>query len=286
MMALGVPVEGFNTAFAGDVPLGAGMSSSAALESVYAFALNDMFGDNKIDKMTLAKVGQATEHKYLGMKCGIMDQFASVHGKAGSLMRLDCRSGEFEYFPFNPQGYKLVLVNSCVKHELVGSPYNDRRHSCENVAAAIAKHHPEVKSLRDADYIMLDEVKNEVSAEDALRAKYVIGEKERVLAVCDALEKGDYETVGQKMYETHYGLSKEYEVSCPELDYLNDIAKEEGVTGSRIMGGGFGGCTINLVSDELYDNFVKVVKAKYKEKFGKEPIIIDVVIGDGSRKLC
>ena len=158
--------------------------------------------------------------------------------------------------------------------------------AAETVAAVINKHHPEVKSLRDADYAMLDEVKNEVSAEDFMRAKYVIGEKERVLAVCDALEKGDYETVGQKMYETHYGLSKEYEVSCPELDFLNDIAKEEGVTGSRIMGGGFGGCTINLVSDELYDNFVKVVKSKFKEKFGKEPVIIDVVIGDGSRKLC
>lgn len=286
MMALGVPVEGFNTAFAGDVPLGAGMSSSAALESVYAFALNDMFGDNKIDKMTLAKVGQATEHKYLGVNCGIMDQFASVHGKAGNLMRLDCRSGEFEYFPFNPQGYKLVLVNSCVKHELVGSPYNERRLSCERVAAAINKLHPEVKSLRDADWAMLYEVKETVSEEDAKRAKYVIGEKERVLKVCDALEKGDYETVGEMMYATHEGLSKDYEVSCVELDYLNDLAKEAGVTGSRIMGGGFGGCTINLVSEELYDSFVNDVKTKFREKFGKDPIIIDVVIGDGSRKLC
>ena len=286
MMALGVPVEGFNTAFAGDVPLGAGMSSSAALESVYAFALNDMFGDNKIDKMTLAKVGQATEHKYLGVNCGIMDQFASVHGKAGNLMRLDCRSGEFEYFPFNPQGYKLVLVNSCVKHELVGSPYNERRLSCERVAAAINKLHPEVKSLRDADWGMLYEVKETVSEEDAKRAKYVIGEKERVLKVCDALEKGDYETVGEMMYATHEGLSKDYEVSCVELDYLNDLAKEAGVTGSRIMGGGFGGCTINLVSEELYDSFVNEVKTKFREKFGKDPIIIDVVIGDGSRKLC
>ena len=286
MMALGVPVEGFNTAFAGDVPLGAGMSSSAALESVYAFALNDMFGDNKIDKMTLAKVGQATEHKYLGVNCGIMDQFASVHGKAGNLMRLDCRSGEFEYFPFNPQGYKLVLVNSCVKHELVGSPYNERRLSCERVAAAINKLHPEVKSLRDADWAMLYEVKETVSEEDAKRAKYVIGEKERVLKVCDALEKGDYETVGEMMYATHEGLSKDYEVSCVELDYLNDLAKEAGVTGSRIMGGGFGGCTINLVSEELYDSFVNEVKTKFREKFGKDPIIIDVVIGDGSRKLC
>ena len=286
MMALGVPVEGFNTAFAGDVPLGAGMSSSAALESVYAFALNDLWGDNKIEKMELARVGQRTEHKYLGCKCGIMDQFASVHGKAGHLMRLDCRSGEFEYFPWNPEGYKLVLVNSCVKHELVGSPYNDRRESCERVAAVIAKHHAEVESLRDADYAMLEEVANEVSEEDYMRAKYVIGEKERVLNVCDALEKGDYETVGEMMYATHYGLSKEYEVSCEELDFLNDVAKEEGVTGSRIMGGGFGGCTINLVANELYDNFVKAVKEKFSAKFGKEPIVIDVVIGDGSRKLC
>ena len=286
MMALGVPVEGFNTAFAGDVPLGAGMSSSAALESVYAFACNDLWGNNKVEKMELARVGQRTEHKYLGCKCGIMDQFASVHGKAGHLMRLDCRSGEFEYFPWNPEGYKLVLVNSCVKHELVGSPYNDRRESCERVAAVIAKHHAEVESLRDADYAMLEEVKAEVSEEDYMRAKYVIGEKERVLTVCDALEKGDYEKVGEMMYATHYGLSKEYEVSCVELDYLNDIAKEEGVTGSRIMGGGFGGCTINLVANELYDNFVKVVKEKFSAKFGKEPIVIDVVIGDGSRKLC
>ncbi len=286
MMALGVPVQGFNTAFAGDVPLGAGMSSSAALESCFAFACNDLWGENKISKMDLAKVGQATEHKYIGCNCGIMDQFASVHGKAGSLMRLDCRSGEFEYFPWNPKGYKLVLVNSCVKHELAGSPYNDRRLSCERVAAVIAKHHPEVESLRDASYEMLEEVKSEISEEDAKRAAYVIGERDRVLAVCDALEKGDYETVGEKMYETHHGLSKEYEVSCEELDFLNDIAHEEHVTGSRIMGGGFGGCTINLVSDELYDNFVKVVKTKFKEKYGKEPIIIDVVIGDGSRKLC
>ncbi|MCD8235632.1 MAG: galactokinase [Prevotellaceae bacterium] len=286
MMKLGVPVEGFDTAFAGDVPLGAGMSSSAALESCYAYAINDLFGENKIDKMTLAKVGQATEHNYLGLNCGIMDQFASVHGKAGNLMRLDCRSGEFEYFPWNPKGYKLVLINSCVKHELAGSPYNDRRKSCENVVAAIAKRHPGVETLRDCDWDMLEEVRGEVSETDALRATYVLGEKDRVLAVCDALEKGDYETVGQKMYETHHGLSKEYEVSCEELDFLNDIAHDCGVTGSRIMGGGFGGCTINLVEDNLYKNFVETAKSKFKEKYGKEPIVIDVVIGDGARKLC
>ena len=288
MMALGVPVEGFDTAFAGDVPNGAGMSSSAALESCYAFAINDLFGDNKIDKMTLAKVGQATEHKYIGVNCGIMDQFASVHGKKGNLMRLDCRSGEFEYFPWNPQGYKLVLINSCVKHELVGSPYNDRRNSCENVVKHIAAKHPErqIETLRDCTWEDLEEVKDEVGETDTKRAKYVLGEKDRVLAVCDALEAGDYEKVGEMMYQTHEGLSKDYEVSCEELDFLNEVARDCGVTGSRIMGGGFGGCTINLVADELYPNFVETAKAKFKEKYGKSPIVIDVVICDSSRKLC
>ena len=281
MMALGVPVEGFNCAFAGDVPLGAGMSSSAALESCFAFAMDDLFGKGDIDRVTLAKVGQATEHKYIGVNCGIMDQFASCHGKAGNLMRLDCRSGEFQYFPWNPKGYKLVLVNSCVKHALVGSPYNDRRNSCERVAKELG-----IETLRDCNWEMLENVKDKISEEDYKRAKYVVGEYYRVLAVCGALEIGDYETVGQKMYETHEGLSKDYEVSCEELDFLNDIARECGVTGSRIMGGGFGGCTINLVADELYDNFCKTAVEKFEEKYGKKPVIIDVVIGDGARKLC
>ena len=285
MMKLGVPVEGFNTAFAGDVPLGAGMSSSAALESTFAFALNDLFGENKIDKFQLAKVGQMTEHNYIGCNCGIMDQFASVFGKAGSLIRLDCRSMQYKYFPFDPKGYKLVLLNTLVKHDLATSAYNDRRKSCENVVAVLKKHYPEVDSLRDANFDMLAEVKGEISAEDALRAKYVIGEKYRVMEVCVALEEGDYETVGKMMYETHHGLSKEYEVSCPELDFLNDVAKSCGVTGSRVMGGGFGGCTINLVTDELYDSFIATAKSSYKDKFGKEPQVIDVVIGDGARKL-
>ena len=286
MMALGVPVQGFNTAFAGDVPLGAGMSSSAALESTYAFAINDLFGDNKIERMELARVGQRTEHKYIGVNCGIMDQAISCLGKAGHLMRMDCRSGEIEYFPWHPKGYQLILVNSCVKHELKGSPYNERRLQCEHVAEIIAKKHPEVESLRDATMEMLDEVKDEITGAEYKRARYVIGEVVRVLAVCKALEADDYEKVGQMMYDTHYGLSQEYEVSCEELDYLNEIAKECGVTGSRIMGGGFGGCTINLVADELAPNFKKVVVKKFEEKYGKKPIVIDVVIGDGARKLC
>ena len=288
MIERGVDVKPFNAAFAGDVPLGAGMSSSAALESCFAFALNDLFGDNKVSKWDLALAGQATEHKYISVNCGIMDQFASAFGMKGKLMRLDCRSREFEYFPWEPKGYKLVLLNSKVKHELKGSPYNDRRNSCENVVKALkakfADRH--FDTLRDANWDDLEAVKGEVSAEDYKRAHFVLGEVDRVLAVSEALQKGDYETVGQKMYETHYGLSKEYEVSCEELDYLNDLAKENGVTGSRIMGGGFGGCTINLVKEELYDKFIGNAKAKFNEKYGHEPQVIDVVIGDGSRRIC
>lgn len=281
----GGKIAGFNTAFAGDVPLGAGMSSSAALESTYAYALNDMF-DCGIDKFELAKIGQATEHNYCGVNCGIMDQFASVFGKAGHLIRLDCRSLEYQYFPFNPEGYRLVLLDSVVKHELASSAYNDRRKSCENVVAAIQKRHPHVEFLRDANMDMLNEVKGEITAEDYMRAEYVIGEVQRVLDVCDALECGDYETVGKKMYETHYGMSKLYEVSCEELDFLNEIAKECGVTGSRVMGGGFGGCTINLVKNELYDHFIETAKARYKETYGRMPKVYDVVISDGARRLC
>ncbi len=179
-----------------------------------------------------------------------------------------------------PEGYKLVLLDSVVKHELADSPYNKRRQSCERVAGKLG-----IETLRDADMVMLEGIKDEISAEDYSRAKYVIEEKDRVLAVCDALVKGNYETVGKKMYETHEGLSKDYEVSCEELDYLNDIAKECGVTGSRIMGGGFGGCTINLVKDELYDNFIKEAKEKFNARYGHEPKVYPVVISDGARKL-
>lgn len=288
MKKLGVPVKGFNTAFSGDVPLGAGMSSSAALESCFAFAINDLFGENKISKWDMVLAGQATEHNYCGVNCGIMDQFASVFGKKNCLMRLDCRSREFEYFPFNPEGYKLVLLDSVVKHELASSAYNKRRQSCENVVAALNKKFPDRKfeTLRDAVWADLDAVKAEVSEEDYKRAHFVLGEVDRVLAVSDALNKGDYETVGKQMFLTHAGLSKEYEVSCEELDFLNDIAKEDGVTGSRIMGGGFGGCTINLVKDDLYDSFIKDAVDKFTAKYGHAPKVYDVVISDGSRKIC
>lgn len=275
----GGKVEGFDAVFAGNVPLGAGLSSSAALESCFANALNDLFNDNSIDKFELARIGQSTEHNYCGVNCGIMDQFASVFGKKDHLMRLDCRSMEFEYFPFKPVGHRLVLVDSRVKHELADSPYNKRRASCERVAKRLG-----IETLRDATMEMLDAIKTDITAEDYFRAKFVIEEKDRVLAVCDALVAGDYDTVGRCMYETHRGLSKDYEVSCEELDYLNDIAKECGVTGSRIMGGGFGGCTVNLVKDELYDNFINTVKEKFNARYGHEPKIYPVIVSDGARR--
>ncbi len=280
----GGKVQGFDAVFAGDVPLGAGLSSSAALESCFAYAINDM-NANGLDLFELARIGQSTEHNYCGVKCGIMDQFASCFGKAGHLIRLNCKTLEYQYFPFDPKGYKVVLLDTCVKHLLADSAYNKRRESCERAAAEIKKNHPEVDFLSDCKRVWLDEVRGKISEEDFIRAEYVIGEVQRVLDVCDALERGDYETVGEMMYQTHFGLSRLYEVSCPELDFLAKLARKMEVTGSRVMGGGFGGCTINLVKDELYDGFIAAAKEQFREKFGHDLKVYDVVISDGARKL-
>ena len=281
----GGKVEGFDTVFAGNVPLGAGLSSSAALESTFAFAVNDLFNGGTIDKFELAKIGQSTEHNYCGVKCGIMDQFASCFGKAGSLIRLNCKTLEYKYFPFNPEGYKLVLIDTCVKHSLASSAYNKRRESCERAAAAIHKNHPEVEFLSDSKRVWLDEVRSEISEEDFIRAEYVIGEVQRVLDVCDALERNDYEIVGEMMYQTHFGMSKLYEVSCEELDFLAKLARKMDVTGCRVMGGGFGGCTINLVKDEIYDSFITEARKQFNAAYGHEPKVYDVVISDGAHKV-
>lgn len=275
----GGQVGGFDAVFAGNVPLGAGMSSSAALESTFAFALNELFGCG-FDRAELARIGQSTEHNYCGVKCGIMDQFASVFGKQGCLVRLDCRSMEHVYFPFDPQGYRLVLINSCVKHQLTGSPYNDRRLSCERVAQALGR-----ELLRGATLEELEAIRSQISEEDYRRARYVIGEEQRVLGVCEALEQGDYARVGRLMYETHWGLSRDYEVSCEELDLLAEIAEQCSVTGSRMMGGGFGGCTINLVKEELYEPFIATAKQQFEARYGITPLVYEVVISDGARRL-
>ena len=280
MMKRGYEVRPFDALFAGNVPLGAGLSSSAALESCFAYALSDLYNNASIPLMELARIGQSTEHNYCGVMCGIMDQFASLHGREGCLMRLDCRSMEFQYFPFRPEGYRLVLVNSKVKHALVDSPYNRRRQSCERVAATLG-----METLRDATFEQLEGVRSQISEEDYMRARYVIGEKHRVLDVCEALERGDYETVGARMYETHWGMSKDYEVSCEELDFLATLAEQMGVTGARIMGGGFGGCTINLVKEERYEPFIEAVLREFPARYGVTPEIIPVVISNGAQRL-
>ena len=209
-----------------------------------------------------------------------MDQFVSLFGRKDHLIRLDCRSLGYDYYHFEPIGYKLVLINSKVKHELKDSPYNRRRRSCERVAAMLG-----ASLLRDATIEMLDEIRSELPPEDYFRAKYVIEERDRVLAVCAALNRQDYETVGRKMYETHRGLSQDFDVSCEELDFLVAIARKNGVTGSRMMGGGFGGCTINLIREELYEPFVNSVRNEFNQKYGHMPEIYDVVISDGARRL-
>ncbi|MCR5276429.1 MAG: galactokinase [Bacteroidales bacterium] len=284
MIKRGARIGGFDTVFDGNVPAGAGLSSSAALESTFAFALNDLFGCG-FTKFDLALIGQATEHNYVGVKCGIMDQFASMFGRKDSLILLNCRTLEHKYYPFHPQGYRLVLLDTCVKHELASSAYNRRRASVEAAAEAIRKRHPEVEYLADAKRVWLEEVKDEISAEDFLRAQYILGEVQRVLDVCNALTRDDYGMVGELMYQTHFGLSRMYEVSCPELDFLATLARRMEVTGARMMGGGYGGCTINLVQEELYAPFVERAKKEFATAFGHEPKVYDVVISDGARKL-
>ncbi|HSC53826.1 MAG TPA: galactokinase [Phnomibacter sp.] len=266
--ANGFPIGGFNLAIDGDVPIGAGLSSSAAVECAVAMALNELF-ELELERMELVKLAQKAEHEFAGVKCGIMDQFASVFGKKGYAMKLDCRSLEYEYVPLNLKGYKLLLLNTNVKHSLASSAYNERREQCEQGVAWIAEHHPEVKSLRDASMQMLQE---HVLPKDALvyqRCKYVVGEKDRLLEGCEALQRGDLKVLGQKMFETHYGLSDDYGVSCGELDWLVSYVRDTDVVlGARMMGGGFGGCTINLVKEDKIEELVAQLKPAYEAAMG------------------
>lgn len=285
MKKRGAEVKGFDCAFGGNVPLGAGLSSSAALESSVGFAINDIFKLG-FDRKELALIGQATEHNYVGVKCGIMDQFISLFGEAGKVLKLDCRDLSHELVPFDPKGYKLVLIDSMVKHSLASSEYNVRREQCEKGVAAIQKQETGINSLRDVSMEMLNKYKNEMEPIVYQRCSYVVKEDQRLLDGCEALKAGDYNYFGKKMYETHDGLSKDYGVSCDELDFIVGVAREhEGVVGARMMGGGFGGCVINLVKDDAYDKYLKDVKVKFEERFGVEPRVIEVVISDGARKL-
>jgi galactokinase len=283
----GAETGGFDCVFGGDIPLGAGLSSSAALESVFAFALNDLFGLGK-SRAELARIGQLAEHHYAGVRCGIMDQFASLHGQAGKLIKLDCRSLGFERIPFDPQaaGYRLVLIDTMVKHSLASSEYNVRRQQCEAGVAVVRQKHPSVSSLRDISPEMLDESKSLMEPIVFQRCQYVIEENIRLLRACDALQENDLPTFGQMMTGSHEGLRHKFEVSCVELDFLADLAtKTPGILGARMMGGGFGGCTINLVSAAAHDAFIDDATRNFEKQFGLKPKVYDVVISEGARKL-
>ncbi len=278
----GINVPGFNAALVGDVPIGAGLSSSAAVECAMAFALNEITSAG-LDKLTMVKMAQKAEHNFAGVMCGIMDMFASTFGKKNHVIKLDCRSLDYEYKPLDLGSYKILLLNTNVKHSLASSAYNKRRQECEQGVAWVKEHYPEINSLRDINIGMLDK---RVLPKDKLvytRCRFIVEEIERLLAGCNDLEKGDIKAFGKKMFRTHEGLSKEYEVSCAELDFLVDAVKDtKPVVGARMMGGGFGGCTINIIEEAAIDKLVSELKPIYQKKFGKELVYYIAGIEDGT----
>jgi galactokinase len=273
LSALDITVPPVELVFGGDIPIGSGMSSSAALTTGFAFALNQVFNLG-LDRVAIAKLGQKAENNFVGMKCGIMDQFASVLGREKMLLQLDCRSLSCTFVPFSRTDVRIVLCDTHVKHNLAGSEYNVRRSQCEKGVAILNSHYPNVASLRDADLDMLQAHKTEMDDIVYSRCAYVISENQRVLTACNALSSYDLEAFGNAMNHSHYGLRDEYEVSCQELDILQSAAeKVSGVLGSRMMGGGFGGCTINLVEEQALGNFQKVLGEAFLNKLAKEPVI-------------
>jgi galactokinase len=260
----GVALKGFNAALISAVPIGAGMSSSAAIECASVFALNELLETN-LDKLTMVQMAQKAEHEFAGVMCGIMDQFASMMGKKDHVIKLDCRSLEYEYVPFKLDGVKVLLLNTNVKHSLASSEYNTRRGECERAVEWVSHHAPGIHALRDVTEEMLD---NYVLPKDKvvdMRGRYVVQEIERLLAGCDDLRHGDLKALGKKMFATHNGLSNMYEVSCKELDWLVDHVKDNtAVLGARMMGGGFGGCTVNLVKENAIDELLATLKPAYE----------------------
>jgi galactokinase len=276
------PISGFNLVIDGDVPLGAGLSSSAAVECATVYALNDLFGLG-IEKIEMVKMAQLAEQTFAKVMVGIMDQFASMFGKKGHAIKLDCRSLEYEYVPLVLKGIKILLLNTNVKHSLASSEYNTRRAQCEEGVALVKEKHPEINSLRDVTMEMLHTL---VAPKDEIifkRCKYVVEENIRLLEGCEDLKKGHIDALGKKMFLTHEGLSKEYEVSCRELDFLVDHVKNNpAVLGARMMGGGFGGCTINLVKEEAIDELVNKISKDYQQAMNLELSAYIAGIEDGS----
>jgi galactokinase len=264
----GKSVSNFNAVFGGDIPIGAGLSSSAALETGFAYALN-ILNNLELSSLEIIKYSQLAEHEFVGVRCGIMDQFASVLGKKDKVIQLDCRTLEYKYFPFNFNDISILLLNTGVSHSLASSEYDTRRRECEEGVKIIQQYESEVKSLRDVNLEMLHKYKDEISITVFKRCEYVVEENKRLLLACKKLEENDLSSFGNLMYETHNGLQNKYEVSCNELDFLVAKAKTtNGVLGSRMMGGGFGGCTINLVKNADLQNVINKISEEYKKEFG------------------
>lgn len=264
----GIKLRGFNAVLSSDVPIGAGLSSSAAVECAMVFALNELLQTN-LDRVTMVLMAQKAEHEYAGVMCGVMDQFASMMGKKDHVIKLDCRSLEYENVPFKLEGIKILLLNTNVKHSLASSEYNTRRKECGQAVAWIQEHHPEVTSLRHATIDMLDKYVLPKDKTIDQRSRFVVEEIDRLLTGCEDLQRGDIAALGKKMFATHDGLSKMYAVSCKELDFLVDFVRNrKEVIGARMMGGGFGGCTINLVQEWAIDQLIADVKPAYEKATG------------------
>lgn len=280
----GFSFEGFNCVFSSNIPVGSGLSSSAALECGMIFGIKSLF-DLKIEKKDISLLGQKAEH-WVGINCGIMDQFSSVHGLENKVIQLDCNTLEFEYHNADFKDYSLILFDSNVKHSLFTSEYNTRRIECEEGLSIIKNHFPEVKTFRNATEEQVLSLKDKMTEKVFARVHFVVKEINRVIKACKALDQGNIELLGELLFETHYGLSQEYEVSCEELDMLVDTAKEDyAIIGSRLMGGGFGGCTINLVK-KGHENEVKRKFSKlYLDTFGIELKFYDVKISNGTTLL-
>lgn len=277
---------GFNCIFGGTIPMGAGLSSSAALENGVGFALNELFNFN-IDRLTLLKLSQRAENEFVGAKVGIMDMFASMMGQAGHVIKLDCRSLDYTYAPLRMDGIRIVLCDSRVEHALVTSEYNTRREQCEAGVRMLQVHYPDIKSLRDVTMPMLDTYLKTTEPLLYRRCAYVVQENQRLLEGVAALERGDVAAFGQLMYGSHEGLSKGYEVSCDELDILEDIARHhDGVLGARMMGGGFGGCTINLVKEDALPDFERAIAEQYRARTGRETLLYVCQIQDGTHLIA
>jgi galactokinase len=283
LLKSGKSLTGFDLVLTCDVPIGAGMSSSAAVESATAFALNELFGLN-LDRLDLVRLAQKAENEFVGVKCGIMDMFASVMGKDAQVIQLDCRDLSYQYFPLNLEDYKIVLFDTGVKHSLAGGEYNLRRQQCEQGVATLQQRFPDVQSLRDVQLAMLDdEFKTSVTDIVYKRCQYVIEENMRLEQGCALLLQNDIKGFGDKMYGSHKGLSELYEVSCKELDFLVSLAKEEeSIAGARMMGGGFGGCTINLVKADAVQDLYERFSQAYQSTMGKELKMYVTVPSTGS----